>query len=148
MVWGAQRVGVLQNLTLQEFAKASREDEEWILHVGSHKTSNTYGMAKLVFEEDDWKLMQRLGEVRLKMASPEDDEYPNSFFVLSTGGTYKHFFQDVNSSTGLQVRGVTLPCIVPRRLPQRPLANALEVERGRGRARGNLIAYDWLFGLE
>ena len=71
----ANRAGVLSNMTVEEFCRASKESNRYLVHVLNHKTFHAHGPAQIVLTQHLYNWIKIfIDKVRSKIASPNAKE--------------------------------------------------------------------------
>ena len=92
-----QRPGVVQRMTIDEFSKRQMEDGEYVINVMDHKTTGTFGPAKVVVSPEVVKIMEAyMTHVRQKLA-PKHKTFEKRFFLTNTGNEFRNISQHMDT---------------------------------------------------
>nr|XP_023665080.1 uncharacterized protein LOC111842576 [Paramormyrops kingsleyae] len=81
------RVSVLVNLTLTEFNECQEIDNLYVINVSSHKTSGSFGRAKIALNNREYLWMQQFVQMRRRLSGYHHN--PGTFFFSSSGEPLK-----------------------------------------------------------
>ena len=104
--FNGQRPGIVQKMTISEFKAKSEEDGEYVIYVKEHKTTGSFGPARVVVSTKICNLMEiYFNDVRKGLA-PQHEVYKDRFFLTNTGNEYAKVserIRDVAESFGVPV---------------------------------------------
>ena len=104
--FNGQRPGIVQKMTISEFQSKSEEDGEYVIWVKEHKTTGSFGPARVVVSAKIYSLMEIYFNNVRKGLTPQHEAYKNRFFLTNTGNEYTKVserIRDVAESFGVPV---------------------------------------------
>ena len=98
-----QRPGVVQRMTVEEWAAKTEVDDEWVIEVMDHKTAGAFGPASVAVSYKVAALMEEYYLLIRGKITPQNDEYQKRFFLTNTGNEYckiSEYMREVADSFG------------------------------------------------
>ena len=104
-----QRPGVVQRMAINEWTQRVEEDKEWVIYVVEHKTTGSFGPAKVVISNSICSIMEQyFVHVRAKII-PKHPTFQNRFFLTNTGNEFSKVGERMKDTA--KTFGLLLPTV-------------------------------------